>query len=130
MNAYFLYARKSTDVEDKQVLSIESQVNELREFAKRENLEIIEEFSEAKTAKEPGRPIFSYMLKQIEGGLAGVKKEPCHLNCSLTCGRVKKYNKNIPNKKGINIGHIFSSQLPTLKTCLIFSILLKPSIKK
>jgi len=71
MNGYFLYARKSTDVEDKQVLSIESQVNELREFAKREDLEIMEEFSEAKTAKEPGRPIFSYMLKQIESGLAG-----------------------------------------------------------
>ena len=71
MSRYFLYARKSTDVEDKQVLSIESQVNELREFAKRENLEIAEEFSEAKTAKEPGRPIFSYMLKQIECGLAG-----------------------------------------------------------
>jgi len=71
MNTYFLYARKSTDVEDKQVLSIESQINELREFAKRERLEINEEFSEAKTAKEPGRPIFSYMLKQIESGLAG-----------------------------------------------------------
>jgi len=71
MNGYFLYARKSTDVEDKQVLSIESQINELREFAKRESLQIIEEFSEAKTAKEPGRPIFSYMLKQIECGLAG-----------------------------------------------------------
>ena len=70
MSKYFLYARKSTDVEDKQVLSIESQVNELREFAKRESLEIVEEFSEAKTAKEPGRPIFNFMLKQIEGGLA------------------------------------------------------------
>jgi len=70
MNAYFLYARKSTDVEDKQVLSIESQINELREFAKREKLEIVDEFTEAKTAKEPGRPIFSFMLSQIEKNLA------------------------------------------------------------
>ena len=70
MNKYFLYARKSTDEEDRQMLSIESQINELREFAKKENLEIVEEFTEAKTAKEPGRPVFSYVLKQIEGGLA------------------------------------------------------------
>ena len=70
MNRYFLYARKSTEEEDRQMLSIESQINELREFAKKENLEITEEFTEAKTAKEPGRPIFSYVLKQIESGLA------------------------------------------------------------
>ena len=70
MTKFFLYARKSTDVEDKQVLSIESQINELREFAKREKLEIVDEFTEAKTAKEPGRPIFSFMLSQIEKNFA------------------------------------------------------------
>ena len=43
---FFLYARKSTDVEDKQVQSIEGQLDELRVFAKRENLEIIEELVE------------------------------------------------------------------------------------
>jgi DNA invertase Pin-like site-specific DNA recombinase/predicted transcriptional regulator len=70
MPKFLLYARKSTDEEDRQVLSIESQINELREYAKKEKLCIVDEFTEAKTAKEPGRPIFSYMLKQIESGLA------------------------------------------------------------
>jgi DNA invertase Pin-like site-specific DNA recombinase len=69
MPKLYLYARKSTDDEDRQVLSIESQINELREFAKKENLEIVDEFTEAKLAKVPGRPIFSFMLKQIETGL-------------------------------------------------------------
>jgi len=33
---FFLYARKSTDIEDKQVLSIDAQLQELRDYAKRE----------------------------------------------------------------------------------------------
>ena len=50
---YFIYARKSTDDEDRQILSIEGQLVELREYAKRENLSVIKEFIEAKTAKAP-----------------------------------------------------------------------------
>lgn len=67
---YFLYARKSTDVEDKQVLSIEAQVLELRTIAKRDDLEIVEEFIEKKSAKKPGRAIFEEMLRRIENGEA------------------------------------------------------------
>ncbi len=63
---YYLYARKSTDVEDKQVLSIEAQLVELREFAKRENLNISAEYIEKQSAKSPGRPVFGKMLTNIE----------------------------------------------------------------
>ena len=70
MPKYFLYARKSTDVEDKQILSIESQLAELRELAKRENLSVSEEFIEKRSAKIPGRPIFNDMLARIQKGEA------------------------------------------------------------
>src|SRR4030042_4251397 len=62
----FLYARKSTDEPKRQVLSIEAQMFELREFAKKEGLNIVREFMESKTAKEPGREIFNDMVASIE----------------------------------------------------------------
>ncbi len=63
---YFLYARKSTEEDDKQVMSIEAQLFELREFASKENLEILQEFQESKSAKTPGRPVFNEMMSKIE----------------------------------------------------------------
>ncbi len=67
---YFLYARKSTDVEDKQVLSIEAQMVELRKYARDNGLVVIDELIEKKTAKVPGRPIFNSMLTRIQNGEA------------------------------------------------------------
>ena len=68
---YIIYARKSTEDDNHQVLSIESQLVELREFAAKEKLEIVgPAFVETKTAKEPGRTKFAEMLKQIEQGRA------------------------------------------------------------
>ena len=67
---YILYARKSTDVEDKQVLSIEAQLVELRAYAKQEGLQILDELVEKQSAKVPGRPVFGGMLKRIENGEA------------------------------------------------------------
>ena len=63
---YFLYARKSTEDDDKQVMSIEAQLFELREFARKENIEILKEFQESKSAKKPGRQMFGEMMAQIE----------------------------------------------------------------
>jgi len=62
---YIVYCRKSTDTEDKQVLSLESQENELTQIAKAHNLEIVTVLRESKSAKEPGRPVFDEMIKMI-----------------------------------------------------------------
>src|SRR3972149_4528203 len=70
MSRYFLYARKSTDVEDKQILSIEAQLVELRALARKNELEIAEEFVEKKSAKIPGRAIFNDMMSRIGRGEA------------------------------------------------------------
>ena len=69
-NKYFLYVRKSTDVEDKQVRSIEDQLAVLRALAKQEGLSIAQEFTEKQSAKRPGRPVFGNMLLKIERGEA------------------------------------------------------------
>ena len=67
---YIIYARKSTEDEDRQILSIEGQLVELKEFAAKEKLEIVASFQEAKTAKEPGRIKFTEMLSFLEKGKA------------------------------------------------------------
>ena len=67
---YILYARKSTEEDDRQVLSIEAQLVELQEYAAKEKLEIAASFQEAKTAKEPGRMKFAEMLAILESGKA------------------------------------------------------------
>ena len=70
MEKYILYARKSTDAEDRQVLSIEAQLAELRKYAKDNDLSIIDELVEKRTAKMPGRPVFNDMLTRIADGEA------------------------------------------------------------
>lgn len=62
---YFLYARKSTEDEERQVKSIEDQLTELRGFSKREKLTIIQTFIENKSAKKPGRPVFNEMIQKL-----------------------------------------------------------------
>ena len=67
---YFIYTRKSTDSEERQILSIEAQLAELKEFAAKEKLEIVASLCEVQTAKEPGRKIFGEMLDRICAGEA------------------------------------------------------------
>ncbi len=67
---YFIYTRKSTDTEDRQVRSLADQLSELRELARKEQIEVMDTFIEKQTAKIPGRPVFAEMLERIEAGEA------------------------------------------------------------
>ncbi|MBU6402522.1 MAG: recombinase family protein [Verrucomicrobia bacterium] len=70
MPGYFIYSRKSTEAEDRQVLSIDSQVSELRQTATRLGLPILDVLTEAKSAKAPGRPVFNAMMQRLYRGEA------------------------------------------------------------
>lgn len=63
---YVLYARKSTEQDEKQALSIDSQVKEMLQIAEREGLEIVDIRREAHSAKDSGqRPVFKELLEDI-----------------------------------------------------------------
>ena len=63
---YVLYARKSTESEERQILSIESQVKEMLQLAEKEGLEIIDIRRESHSAKDSGqRPVFKEILEDI-----------------------------------------------------------------
>ncbi|HEY0948127.1 MAG TPA: recombinase family protein [Candidatus Paceibacterota bacterium] len=63
---YVLYARKSTESDEKQALSIDSQVKEMMQIAERENLEIVDIRREAHSAKDSGqRPVFKEILEDL-----------------------------------------------------------------
>lgn len=63
---YVAYIRKSTDVEDKQELSLEAQRGIINDFAAKEHLNIVKWFEEKKSAKNPGRPLFNEMMSLLQ----------------------------------------------------------------
>ncbi len=67
---YFLYARKSSESEDRQMASIDDQVQVIEKLALDKGITITKVFQESKSAKAPGRPVFNEMLTQIEKGEA------------------------------------------------------------
>ena len=63
---YVLYARKSTESDERQALSIDSQVKEMLQIAERENLEVVDIKRESKSAKDSdNRPVFKEVLNDI-----------------------------------------------------------------
>jgi len=66
---YCLYVRKSTEQDEKQALSIGSQVEEMTDLAEREGLHIVEVKKESHSAKAAGmRPVFNELIAEIQTG--------------------------------------------------------------
>lgn len=66
---YCLYARKSSEAEERQALSIDSQLNEMLTLAQREGLNVVETYRESHSAKDCGqRPIFNQLILDLREG--------------------------------------------------------------
>jgi DNA invertase Pin-like site-specific DNA recombinase len=65
MPTHVIYARKSTESEDRQVLSIESQIRELKMIALRRGIRVAEVLTESRSAKAPGRPVFGNLMRRV-----------------------------------------------------------------
>ncbi len=82
---YFLYARKSSESEDRQIQSIDDQINRLKKLASDLSLDIKKIYTEAKSAKKPNnRPIFDEMIQRIENGEAN----------GILCWQINRLSRN------------------------------------
>ena len=88
---YRLYARKSTDTEDRQIQSLDDQVQHMGDLAKDRGLRIIgKPIREARSAKRPNnRPLFSELLQEIEDGKID----------GIICWKVDRLSRN-PTESG------------------------------
>lgn len=66
---YCLYTRKSSESDEKQALSIDSQIKEMLSMAEKDQLNVVEIKRESHSAKDTGqRPIFNQMINEIRTG--------------------------------------------------------------
>lgn len=66
---YCIYARKSSESDERQTMSIDSQLAEMRALAANEGLNIVVEKQESHSAKDSGhRPQYNEMLAEIDAG--------------------------------------------------------------
>ena len=71
MDNYIFYKRKSSDSEDKQILSLVSQDRVIKEsISGFTSLHFVANFEESMSAKAPGRPKFNKMCELLEQGRA------------------------------------------------------------
>jgi len=67
---YCLYARKSSESDELQALSIDSQIKEMLDMAMAENMNVVEIRQESHSAKDSGqRPVYNQLLIDIREGM-------------------------------------------------------------
>lgn len=103
---YFVYCRKSSEDNDRQIQSLESQEGVLLDIAKRYDLKIIEILKESKSAKSPDkRPIFDKMIREIKSGKAQ----------GILCWKLDRLARN-PDEAGKIIGMLQRGEIKHIKT--------------
>jgi site-specific DNA recombinase len=82
---YFIYARKSSESDERQVQSIEDQTLIMSGIAKSYGLKIVDTITESKSAKEPrGRVEFEKMIQRIQKGEA----------TGILCWKIDRLSRN------------------------------------
>jgi site-specific DNA recombinase len=110
MLKYFIYCRKSSEDDDRQMLSIVGQLSELNAMTERDRLSVVETLTESKSAREPGREVFNEMLRRIDRGEANAiltwKLDRLARNFDdggklLECSSAERFKKSARSKKPI-----------------------------
>src|ERR1035437_9256907 len=103
---YIVYARKSSDQEDRQVQSLDDQISKLSELAIDHGLNVVNMYVESKSAKQPNsRPLFAQMIKDIEHGEAD----------GILCWHVNRLSRN-PIDSGILSWHLQQDKIKVIQT--------------
>lgn len=103
---YFIYCRKSSEDEDRQILSINSQIEVLKELAQRLELKVVRIFTESKSAEAPyQRPVFTEMIQRIKRGEAE----------GILCWKLDRLARN-PDEAGMIIGMLKREEIKHIKT--------------
>ncbi len=102
---YILYARKSTESEDRQVASIDSQISEMKKLAEDIGLNITHVMSESSSGFKIGRPVFSQMLEMLQNGEAD----------GIICWKLSRLSRN-PDDAGKIMGMLQRGEIKHIRT--------------
>lgn len=103
---YYIYLRKSSEGEDRQVQSIERQADEVHSLVTKIGLRVVGTFQECRSAMTPfNRPEFSKMIKGIKAGKAN----------GIVCWHINRLSRN-PLESGIIQQLLEDGKLKSIQT--------------